>query len=472
MNGLCLSPLTLAFRQPIFSRLQFIKRGVLPVLTCLMFASLTHAQTNKVAALRELRITCLETFNTTHERLEELRSFVEQQTGRQRAAAEQLFQLRQNVTSASRRILDLQQKQTTTKTGFAQARIAIDRAVASYQAAGQALPRGEPWADDGAKALTELRRAADATPRDQWKHLRVKEAEAQFATTVHDWRAARREFERAGFDLELRAAGVIFNRISNQLATASTELESLATLLTNRETALTLLTTNSAQWAKIIKELNQGNAEARKRLAKVAFDFHLVDLKFTAWRLNQAGLAEEGISSLPDLLERQVEHEFNPSPASWTASAPSPLSVRNDASLSAAGGAPANDSAEATSTEEAKETDPKFREILERVTVALGRLQFLTEAWNRESANVQAALNAVESFEDQTKGLVDDTANLAAELESLRRATENSKLNLAAGLATIDLVQKRFAGELENVNRLLNDATSRTAQLQKSLEQP
>jgi chromosome segregation ATPase len=119
-----------------------------------------------------------------------------------------------------------------------------------------------------------------------------------------------------------------------------------------------------------------------------------------------------------------------------------------------------------------RETDPKFRELLERVTVAMGRLQFLTEAWNRESASVQTALSAVESSEDQTKGLVTETANLAAELESLRRSTENAKLNLTAGLATIDLVQKRFAGELENVNRLLNDATSRTAQLQKSLEQP
>jgi septation ring formation regulator EzrA len=207
---------------------------VLTVLMCLMISSLTYAQTNKVAALRELRITCLETFNTTHERLEELRSFVEQQTSRQRAAADQLFQLGQSVATANRRLLDLQQKRTTTKTGVEQARIATDRAVTSYQTAGQTLPRGEPWADDGAKALTELRRAADATPRDQWKHLRVKEAESQFATTVRDWRAARREFERTGFDLELRAASVNFTRISNQLAIASTELESLATLLTNR----------------------------------------------------------------------------------------------------------------------------------------------------------------------------------------------------------------------------------------------
>jgi chromosome segregation ATPase len=437
-----------------------------------MFASLTQAQTNKVAAMRELRITCLETFNTTHERLEELRSFVEQQTGRQRAAADQLFQLRQSVASANRRILDLQQKRTTTQTGFEQARIAIDRAVTSYQAAGQVLPRGEPWADDGAKALTELRRAADATPRDQWKHLRVKETEAQFTTMVHDWRAARREFERAGFDLELRAAGVIFNRISNQQATASTELESLATLLTNRETAITLLTTNSAQWSKIIKDLNQGNAEARKRLAKVAFDFHLVDLKFTAWRLNQAGLAEEGVSSLPDILERQIEHEFMPSSVTPIGFSSRSVRAGDNDSLNAAGGAPAIEGAGSTSAEEAKETDPKFRELLERVTVALGRLQFLTEAWNRESSNVQAALNAVESSEDQTKELVDEAANLAAELESLRRSTENSKLNLTAGLATIDLVQKRFAGELENVNRLLTDATSRTAQLQKSLELP
>lgn len=115
---------------------------------CLMISSSTYAQTNKVAALRELRITCLETFNTTHERLEELRSFVEQQTSQQRAATDQLFQLGQSIATANRRLLDLQQKQTTTKTGVELARIATERAVTSYQTAGQALPRGEPWADD------------------------------------------------------------------------------------------------------------------------------------------------------------------------------------------------------------------------------------------------------------------------------------------------------------------------------------
>lgn len=472
MNGQRLSPSAWAVRQPTFSRAQALHRWVLSGLICLLFSVVAPAQTNKVAALREIRITCLETFNTTHERLEELRSFVEQQTSRQRAAGDQLFQLGQNVATANRRILDLQQKRNTTKTAVEQSRIATDRAVTSYQAAGQALPRGEPWADAGAKALTELRRAADATPRDQWKHLRVKEAESQFADTIHDWRAARREFERAGFDLELRAAAVIFTRISNHLASASTELEALTTLLTNRQAALTLLSTNSAQWAKTIKELNDGNAEARKRLAKAAFDFHLVDLKFTAWRLNQAGLAEEGVSSLPDLLERQIENEFMPRSVTSIGDASRRLNDMDVSNLSAAGTAPAPEGAAASTAEEPKDGDPKFRELLERVTVAMGRLQFLTAAWNRESANVQTALTAVENAEDQTKGLVDETANLAAELESLRRATENAKLNLTAGLATIDLVQKRFTGEMENVNRLLTDAATHTLHLQKSLEQP
>ena len=167
-------------------------------------------------------------------------------------------------------------------------------------------------------------------------------------------------------------------------------------------------------------------------------------------------------------MERQIEHEFMPSAVTPIGGGLSRLMSGDD--FGVAGGAPPIEGAAANSIEEPKETDPKFRELLERVTVAMGRLQFLTEAWNRESANVQAALAAVESSEDQTKELVDETANLAAELESLRRATENAKLNLTAGLATIDLVQKRFAGELENVNRLLNDASSRTAQLQKSLE--
>lgn len=423
--------------------------------------------------MRDLQIACLETFSTTQERLKELGSFVEQETGRQRAAADQLFQLKQSIDSAKHKISDLEQQQAFTKSEFERDRIGIERAVTSYKAAGQNLPKGEQWADDGSKAMAELRQDADATPRDQWKHLRVKEAETQFSSTVHDWRAARREFERAGFDLELRAATVTFDGISNQLAAASTELSFLHDLLTNREKSLILLATNSDTWAASIRELNRGNAESRKRLAKVAFDFHLVDLKFTAWRLNQAGLAEEGISSLPDILEHQAALDFNPS--SPTANSVTPIGGFASLGASAnAMAAPQTASEEAATkpTEESPESDAKFRELLDRVNIQTGRLQFLLEAWNAESANVKTAIEAVESSGEKAKTLADETASLAANLETLRRSTESTKIGLAAGLATMDLVQKRYSADLQEINHLLDDAMNRTTQLQKSLDQP
>src|SRR5579862_7675318 len=116
---------------------QFFRRSSFLLLACLIFSSSAIAQTNRVGAMRDLRIACLETFNTTQERLQELGSFVEQETGRQRAAADQLFQLRQSVDSDKRKISDLEQKQAITKSEFEQGRIGIERAVTSYKAAGQ-----------------------------------------------------------------------------------------------------------------------------------------------------------------------------------------------------------------------------------------------------------------------------------------------------------------------------------------------
>ena len=66
--------------------------------------------------------------------------------------------------------------------------------------------------------------------------------------------------------------------------------------------------------------------------------------------------------------------------------------------------------------------------------------------------------------------LADETAGLAADLESLRRSTENTTTGLNAGLATMGLVQKRYAADLQEINHLLDDAINRTTQLQKSLD--
>ena len=126
----------------------------------------------------------------------------------------------------------------------------------------------------------------------------------------------------------------------------------------------------------------------------------------------------------------------------------------------------------AKQAEEESEPDAKFRELLDRVTLQTGRLQFLLEAWNAESANVKTAIDAVESSGEKAKALADETAGLAANLETLRRSTESTKNDLTAGLATMGLVQKRYSADLQEINHLLDDAINRTTQLQKSLDQP
>src|SRR5664279_2583429 len=67
------------------------------------------AQTTNMAELRELRVACLESFNSAKTRLDELHGFVAQQAERERAAANQLFELQQNAASTKRRDRELQQ---------------------------------------------------------------------------------------------------------------------------------------------------------------------------------------------------------------------------------------------------------------------------------------------------------------------------------------------------------------------------
>ena len=203
----------------------------------------------------------------------------------------------------------------------------------------------------------------------------------------------------------------------------------------------------------------------------MAFDFHLVDLKFTAWRLNQAGLAEEGISSLPDILEHQAALNFNP--ISMPGNSGTPVGgIMSGSDGSAAASLEASEGLAAKPAEEASEPDAKFRELLDQVTLQTGRLQFLLEALNAESANVKTAIDAVENSGEKAKALADETAGLAANLETLRRSTESTKDGLTAGLATMGLVQKRYSADLQEINHLLDDAINRTTQLQKSLDQP
>jgi chromosome segregation ATPase len=423
------------------------------------------AQTTNMTELRALRVACLESFNTAKTRLDELQEFVGQQTERERSAANQLFQLQQSAASATRRNGELQQqvRQCTNLLGRAQS--AVEKATAGYRAAVDAMPNGESWAADGSAALNELRRAADASPRDTWKHKRVKEIEAEFMDTLRQWRAARRSIEQASFDLELRAAPSAFRRVARQIDSVSTELKTLESQLAERQAALDQLSRQSEQWGAAIRALREGQAESREHLANTAFQFHLVDLKFAAWRLKHSDLADEGIEALLDTLEQSLEGEPGASPQSVT-----PLSGGLASSHAATAPESAAGAKEKGENAPADEGDAAFRDLLARVNLAESRLRFVAQVLQGEFNSVQAAIGALEKVEEQTHALADDTARLAADQESLRRSLETEQQTLAKGDETLDLVQKRFAADLKVINQLLDTAAERTATLAKSLE--
>jgi len=423
------------------------------------------AQTTNMAELRELRVACLESFNSARMRLDELHGFVAQQAERERTAANQLFELQQSAASTKRRNRQLQQQARQSTNLLGQAQTALEKATASYRAAVEAMPSGEAWAADGSAALNELRRAADAAPRDTWKHKRLKEIEAEFVDTLHQWRAARRSMEQASFDLELRAAPSAFRRVAGQIESVSGELKALEGQLAERQAALAKLSKQSEQWGAAIRTLWEGEAQSREHLADVGFKFHLVDLKFAAWRLKHSGAGDEGMEALPDVLEQSLGGEPT-----------TPLGVTElpgARSGSSHGGATAPSSAPADKEEQPapEEGDAAFRDLLARVNLAQARLRFVADVLQAEFTSVQAAINALEKVEEQVRTLADDTARLAADQEALRRSLQTEQQALARGGETLDLVKKRFAADLKVVNQLLDTAAERTATLAKSLNQ-
>ncbi len=325
------------------------------------------------------------------------------------------------------------------------------------------MPNGESWAQDGSAALNELRRAADAAPRDTWKHKRVKEIEGEFIDTLREWRAARRSMERASFDLELRAAPSAYKNVAGQIERASGELKALEKQLTEYQGSLNKLSNKSEDWGAAIRGLREGEYQSRQQLAKVAFDFHLVDLKFAAWRLKHSDLGEEGIEALPDVLEASLENPAEPAAETRPIPIPGGLaaSAVNAAQPEAAGAKEAPAAAE--------EGDAAFRELLARVTLAQARLQFVSEVFQKEFNSVEAAIGQLETVEDQARTLTDDSARLGADQEALRRSVEKEQQTLARGAETLDLVKKRFASDVKETKQMLEAATEKTATLAKSL---
>jgi hypothetical protein len=438
----------------------------LTVATTLVLALVSGlAQTTNMSELRALRVACIESFSTARIRLDELHGFVEQQAEREHAAADQLFQLKQNAASASRRNRELQQHARQATNSLERARKSLEQSTASYRAALEAMPNGEPWAQEGSAALNELRRAADAAPRDTWKHKRVREIEGEFVETLHQWRAARRAMERAGFDLELRAAPGAFKDVARQIDLSVAELKKLDGQLAERQATVIGLSDNSERWGVAIRSLEEGEYQARERLAESAFEFHLVDLRFAAWRLKHSNLQDEGIEALPDVLERSVGVTRIPGAApADSASAAMP----DSASFGVGGANPRAEGEEAAAARE-EEGDTAFREVLARVTLAQARLRFLAEALEAEFKSVEAAIGLLESSEDQARTLAQDTAQVAAEQEALRRAMEKEQQTLARGEGTLELVKKRFGTDLKDINQLLQAASEKTAALAKNL---
>lgn len=429
----------------------------------LLVSLAAFAQTTNMAELRELRVACLESFNLAKTRLDELRGFVGQQAEREHAAADQLFQLQQSAASAKRQNseLQLQVRQYTNLLGRAQS--AVDKATTSYRAAVEAMPSGDTWAAEGSAALNELRRAADAAPRDTWKHKRVKEVEAEFMDTLHQLRAARRSMEQASFDLELRAASSAFRRVAGQIESVSRELKGLEGQLAERQAALDKLAQQSEQWGAAIRALCEGEAQSRKHLAGVGFKFHLVDLKFAAWRLKHSDLGDEGMEALPDALEQSLENEPAKVPHSVTPLPGLRAGGHDETKAAEAAAAPKEEK------ESVEEGDAAFRDLLARVNLAQARLRFVAEVLQGEFNSVQAAISALEKVEEQARELADDTARLAADQESLRRSLDTEQATLAKGAETLDLVKKRFAADNKAINQSLDTAAERTATLAKSL---
>ncbi len=442
--------------------------ALLTAAALILAGSSAIAQSTNLAELRELRVQCMESFSTSQLRLDELRAFVGQQAGRERAAATQLFQLQQGTAAAKRRGDDLKRALAQCTNSLQTAQRGVEQVSASYRAAVETLPTGDPWATDGSAALGDLRRAAAAAPRDTWKYRRFQQASSMFAETLQEWRTARRTMEQAAFDLELRGAPSAFKRISNQFASVSVELKALERQLADREENLGKLTEKSRAWSAAIRELREGEETSRERLAKIRFGFHLVDLKFAAWRLEQSSLGEEGIEALPDAVEKLLSFEPAMTAGGIAHSAPgaSPMSMMGLDSMNAAGLRSSDEEAQ----EDKEEGDAAFRDLLARVDLAQARLSFLSTVLRKESISVQTAVGALEAVEDRATRLAGEAAELSAEQERLRRGLETEQAALARGAETLDLVKKRFASDLKVINGLLKASEERTKALSKGLE--
>jgi hypothetical protein len=440
----------------------------LAVVIALSAAAAPAKTTNNITDLRELRLACLDTFDAARSRLDELHGFVEQQAARERSAANELLTLQYNAGSAKLRIDEFKKHQIENKTRVETARNEVQRVTTSYIAAGKALPMDDKWATEGSIAINDLKRAVAADPQIEWKRTRLQEVESEYLESYRRWRSARRSFEKVNFDLELRASPAVFNRIQDAIKSTDAELDSLSALVAERETALAALSKDSSRWDTAMQALYEQMNMARKRLATSKSAFHLVDLKFAAWRLAHSEDRTEALAVMPDAQEvilaadgyMRLPPAGSPGPA--PASALEPINgIGADASMGRVLSPPAPS---------VPAPDPAFAELLRRAGLCIARLNFISGLLEAEEASVLSAVSQVENAEAQAASAGAETANMAAQLETLRRAQQKEQLALASGLETLDLVNKRFASDYAAITRLLDDVATRTDKLEKSLE--
>ncbi|MEI7733032.1 MAG: hypothetical protein WCO56_25900 [Verrucomicrobiota bacterium] len=446
----------------IYSLIHCILTGAVVTLS----ANAVRAQVPSLGEMRELRVSCLESFNAAQSRLDDLREFVSQQANRQRGVAERLSKLEKDAAEDKVRLVNLEQSRADNKTRLDRTATAVERATSSYRTAGKVLPNGEAWVTDGSAALAEMRRLVMASPDNEWRRERTREAEQKFGEAMGGWRAARREFDQAGFDLELRTSPNSFKRLGDQNKAMAGELTTITSQLAIHSKTLSSHRKESDRWAEALQKLNTREQGARTRLADNLVKFHLVDLKFAAWRLGQPADKNDAYAALPDLREQLIMDR----PLAGSArEGLEPLLKKyldngaprfpRDGRLSSIQPLMRNDGNEAA-----------FLELLARISLAEARLKFLADLWQQETGEVRKVVQQVNDCENETAKITDDVARVAMDVESLRRFVDGQQQSLAAGLESLELIEKRFASDFDAINRILDDTASRTATLEKRLE--
>ncbi|MDB6023984.1 MAG: hypothetical protein JWM68_207 [Verrucomicrobiales bacterium] len=430
--------------------------------SCFVLIPILALAQSPVIEMRDLRISCLEAIDTAETRLSDLSGFVQEQERRHEAVGRRVVTLSQTLTEARHQARNLGQSQSNQMATLEQVRGTLDRVTTSYKKATEVLPTGEAWAADGAAALSELQRAAWTNSASIWLRDRSQSLESELKESIARWRSAKRQFQQVGFDLQLRGTPEILKRIESQFGSIGRDVQGLTQVIGKQEGELATLRKSDDQWNEALRDLQKQGQAARVRQMQAAYSFHLVDLKFAAWRLAQPA-DETGMAFvLPDVREESIngpiatDYESLPRSASHDSMGISPQST------SEGGGAPPQIPQE--------QIDESLRELVKRITLAKARLDLLSGLWEGEYQQVRELISKLNRSEDSARDLEYQTGRLAADLEASRRSAASQREELAAGLQTLEPLQKRFSADLNQVKSLTDNVVARTSDLDKKLK--